>query len=247
MTEPGSTPPLRLASPSDGEVHVWTASLDEAAADLDRIALRLTPVEHVARARYHRAVDRDMFALSRGVRRSLLGAYLAHAPETLDFLENAYGKPRLASGHDVRFNVSHSGRIVLVAVTRARELGVDLEAHREDTDFRALATHVFSPSEQEALFALPEPRARRAFFTCWSRKEAVIKALGLGLSFPLDAFDVSVDPSAPPRLLASRDARLDVHRWSMHEVAVPPGYASALVVEAGGATVRSFTWTPRLL
>ncbi len=238
MTLPGAIP--HVPALGAGEVHVWTMRLD---AGVARHEARLFPAEREAQLRFVRAHDRAMFALSHGTRRELLAAYLDVAPASLAFGANAWGKPHLAiPTGGLRFNVSHSGDVALLAVTRGRDLGVDVEEARDIEDLDALARTSFSPAERAALRSAPPAARTEAFFACWSRKEAVIKAIGMGLSFPLDAFDVSLDPTAPPRLVASRDARLDPTAWSMHAIAVPPGYAGALMVSGPPAPVRQLAY-----
>jgi 4'-phosphopantetheinyl transferase len=241
-SHPGApdVPPLR-----DAEVHVWTMRLDASLGALAELEAGLSSAERDAHARYVRPRDRAMFALSHATRRALLGAYVGVSPGALTFATGEHGKPRLdGTASDVRFNVSHSGDVALLAVARGKELGVDVEEIRASADLDAIARAQFSPREQSDLRragASDEARVR-SFFACWSRKEAVIKAIGLGLAFPLAAFDVAVDPDAPPRLLASRDARLDAAVWSMHPLRIPAGHAGALMVEGRVAVVRELLW-----
>ena len=233
-------PPL-----GDAEVHVWTMRLDASVGALVDLEARLSPAERAAQARYVRPRDRAMFALSHATRRALLGAYVGVPPGALAFATNAHGKPHLdALRTDVRFNVSHSGDVALLAVARGKELGVDVEEIRALSDLDAIARAQFSPREQSDLRSTGTSDEARllGFFACWSRKEAVIKAIGLGLSFPLAAFDVATDPDGPPRLLASRDARLDATGWSMHALRIPGGHAGALMVEGQVSVVRELAW-----
>ena len=233
-------PPL-----GDAEVHVWTMRLDASLGALGDLEAGLSPAERAAQARYVRPRDRAMFALSHATRRALLGAYVGVPPSALAFATSAHGKPHLdAIATDVRFNVSHSGDVALLAVARGRQLGVDVEEIRASADLDAISRAQFSPCEQSDLHraGTSDDAKVRAFFACWSRKEAVIKAIGLGLSFPLDAFDVAIDPDCPPRLLASRDARLDAAAWSMHALRIPAGYAAALMVEGRVGVVRQLSW-----
>lgn len=233
-------PPL-----GDAEVHVWTMRLDASLGALAELEAALSPAERAAQARYVRPRDRAMFALSHATRRALLGAYVGVPAGALAFATGAQGKPHLdAIETDVRFNVSHSGDVALLAVARGRELGVDVEEIRASADLDAIARAQFSPHEQSDLRrAGTSDEARlHAFFACWSRKEAVIKAIGMGLSFPLAAFDVAIDPDGPPRLLASRDPRLDAAAWSMHALRMPRGHAGALMVEGQVRAVRELSW-----
>jgi 4'-phosphopantetheinyl transferase len=129
------------------------------------------------------------------------------------------------SGSDVRFNVSHSGGWALLAVTRGSEVGIDIE--RVDSRFAAdqIPERFFSPGEVARLRGLPADQQTAAFFRCWTRKEAYIKARGLGLALPLDSFDVSLGPDDPPELLRGADG------WCVQDFDAPPGFAAAVVAE----------------
>jgi 4'-phosphopantetheinyl transferase len=178
--------------------------------------------------------DRDGFIVSRGKLRALIGNYLGTMPGTLRFIYTQYGKPSLVGtpGPDsLRFNVSHSRDLALFAFARGREVGVDVEYIRSDLECDQLATRFFSSREVEALQALPSEHRTEAFFNCWTRKEAFIKAVGEGLSCPLDSFDVSLGPYSVAALLDLRHAAAQRQTWSLRDLAPAPGYAAALAVE----------------
>jgi 4'-phosphopantetheinyl transferase len=156
----------------------------------------------------------------------------------LRFIYGDYGKPALASGQDLRFNLSHSKEVALLGVTRNAELGVDVEHIRADFATEDIARRFFSRAEVEVFNALPVEEQVAAFFRCWTRKEAYIKAIGKGLSQPLDKFDVALAPGVPPALLQAEDD--DASRWALSDIDVGKGYAGALVVERPVAEVRFF-------
>ena len=128
---------------------------------------------------------------------------------------------------DVRFNVTHSGGIALLAFTRGREIGVDVEQVRHDFDPGAIARRYFSAHEQNQLADLPAEEKVDAFFRCWTRKEAYIKATGDGLSLPLSQFDVSLVPGETNALLATRPDESEAASWLLREVPAGPGYVAA--------------------
>jgi 4'-phosphopantetheinyl transferase len=209
-------------------VDIYTVRLEADAARLDSLYEILAPQERERAARFRFAEHRRHFIVCRGTLREILSPYLGLKPARIAFAYNAHGKPRLCDSDvrlpDVRFNVSHSGGWALQAVTRGRDVGVDIE--RMDARFAndQIPERFFSPREVAHLRALPAVRQTEAFFRCWTRKEAYIKARGLGLALPLDSFDVSLSPGDPPVLLRAGD-------WSVQDFDAPPGYAAAVVAE----------------
>ena len=225
---PESTP-LTLA---EDETHVWRAKIELASEGLGPLGELLTPDERARAERFRFDRDRQAFRTRRGILRALIGRYLGGGPFTERFALNAYGMPLLPAPHSsLHFNLSHSAGMVLFAFTRGRRVGVDIEAIRPSADTVQIAETFFSRAEREALAALPSHQQCAAFFACWARKEAYIKALGIGLSLPLDSFDVCLSPSQPAALLASRLDPSGVASWHMDALEAGPGYAAALVVE----------------
>jgi 4'-phosphopantetheinyl transferase len=195
---PWLAPPGILVLGND-DVHVWRATLDKTPSQIQSYLHNLAADEHVRAERFYFERDREHFIAARGVLRAILGGYLHRTPESLSFCYSSHGKPALAgeSAEDaIRFNVSHSQGVALFAVTRGREVGIDIEHIRFDLEVAEIAERFFSPWEVATLRALPIEAQRQAFFCCWTRKEAYIKARGEGLSLPLDQFEVSGEPSA---------------------------------------------------
>lgn len=168
----------------------------------------LSADERERAARFHFLKDREHFIAARGLLRLLLSRYLDLPPQQLSFSYSPYGKPALAGERDctsLRFNVSHSHGVALYAFTLEREVGVDVEYIRQDVVGESIAEHFFSAQEVTSLRALPAGVQPQAFFNCWTRKEAFIKARGEGLSFPLDQFDVSLVPGEATALISTRN------------------------------------------
>ena len=219
---------------------MWQANLDEHDADGLRAILA---ADEIARAdRFHFAKDRDHFVVARALLRKLLAAYLDLGAAELRFAYAEKGKPSLADEpqRTVNFNLAHSHGRALYAFARERELGVDLEFIRSDLESEKIASRFFSPAEIAALESLAPELRKRAFFECWTRKEAYIKALGEGLSLPLDEFDVSFKPGEPASLLRNHKEPGEVARWKMRSIAVPEGYVAALVVEGHDWAMKGF-------
>jgi 4'-phosphopantetheinyl transferase len=226
------------------EVHVWRAVLDESTQEIDSFLYTLSADERTRAERFYFQSDRERFITAHGVLRRILGAYLNRAPECLSFCSGSHGKPALAlgSGGDaIRFNMTHSHGVALYAVTRGREVGIDLEFIERDLEVEQIAERYFSRREIATLRALPTELRKGAFFLCWTRKEAYIKARGEGLSLPLDQFDVSLIPGQPAALLSTQPADEDV-RWSLQELTVASGYVAALAVEGHGLSLSCWQW-----
>jgi 4'-phosphopantetheinyl transferase len=216
------------------EIHVWRLDLSRGHSEVQRLRGLLSHDELERAARFRFDTDRNDFIVSRGTLRDLLGWYLGTAPSKLRFAYSEYGRPGLtadSSVGEVEFNVSHSGGVALLAFADRRKIGIDVEKVRRDFGTAEIAERFFSTVERAALRELPQARRHEAFFRCWTRKEAFIKALGEGLSHPLDQFDVSLSPTSPAELLATRPDAGEVRRWSMWNIQVPGDYAAALVAE----------------
>ena len=227
------------------EVHVWRATLDRDPSQILSFLHNLAADERARAERYYFDRDREHFIVARGVLRAILGRTLNRAPESLSFCYGSHGKPALAGESDgatIRFNVSHSHGIALYAVTRGRELGVDLEHIRFDLEVAEIAERFFSRREIAMLRTLPTELQCQAFFHCWTRKEAYIKARGEGLSLPLDQFDVSLIPGEPAALLGTHPDPSEASRWSVQELFPAPGYAAALAVRAHGLRLTCWQW-----
>jgi 4'-phosphopantetheinyl transferase len=226
------SPPPGVLTVSRGEVHVWRASLDVTPRRRTSLLATLSSDERARADRFHFERDRHHFITGRGLLRAILARYLETAPAALQFHYDAHGKPRLAGAFPdrLRFNVSHSHGLALYAVSVDRELGVDLERIEPRLE-TGIAERFFSPREVATLRALPTHAQRDAFFACWTRKEAYVKARGEGLTLCLDQFEVSLSPGEPAALLRTAGDPDEARRWSLEELAPEPGYAAALAVE----------------
>ena len=166
------------------EVHVWRATLDLPIARVTSFEQTLAADKRTRAGQFHFQKDRTHFIVARGLLRTILGRYLGQDPRTLRFCSNAYGKPGLAPecGGDasLSFNVSHAGALALYAVTCNRAIGIDLEDIRMDVECDSISEHFFSPRERRLLRAIPSAQRPEAFFHCWTRKEAYVKARGHG-------------------------------------------------------------------
>lgn len=230
-----------------GEVHVWRADLARLGAESQRLADVLSPdeLERAARFRFER--DRRRFVLSRAALRIILGLYLESKPDSVRFTHNSFGKPMLseeAARVPLHFNASHSHELALYALSAEREVGVDVEQVRAEFASEEVAARFFSRSEVEALRGVAPGQRARAFFDCWARKEAYVKARGEGLSYPLDKFAVSLAPGETPALLTDELAPGEVSEWLVAELRAADGYAAALAVRSREVKLKLFDWSP---
>ncbi len=237
------------------EVHLWRIALDPAPAALVRLGASLSEEERVRAAAFRRPGDGARFIAAHGSMRAILARYLGVEPQTVRFRVGAHGKPALAdvplpavdgSCADLRFNLAHAGGIALVAVACGREVGVDLEPVRPMRDADAIAERWFAREERDALARCPPADATRAFFACWTRKEAFVKALGVGLALPLDTFAVTVGPDAPATLLrAPACDGAAAERWDLVALVPAPGVVGAVAAPRVGRAWRAHCWTWR--
>lgn len=222
------------------EVHVWHANLDEHAAD--SLQFLLTEDEVSRANRFHFARDRNHYIVARGLLRKLLAGYLGTGAGDLRFAYAEKGKPALEEAQQslFNFNLAHSHGRAIYAFSLGRELGVDLEFMRKDLAGDKIAERFFSSREVDTLSTVPAELRKEAFFNCWTRKEAYIKARGEGLSMPLAEFDVSLAPGEPVALLRNHKEPAEVRRWTMQSISVSSGYVAALVVEGRDWRLKTF-------
>ena len=212
-------PPRTAELPSEDEVHLWVVYLRLGADDCGL----LIPCERARADRFHFRRDRDLFIAGRAQLRRILGAYLRQSPEALRFTYGESGKPALSG--PLAFNLSHSGGFAALAVARF-QLGVDIECVRPIEE--AVAERFFAADEVMRLRGLPQEQQTEAFFACWTRKEAYVKALGDGLLLSLDSFSVALEPEVPARLLRAGDDPAEPSRWQFHHFVPAPGMVGAI-------------------
>jgi len=231
--------------PAEGEIHVWRATLDLPRDRVGELERFLADDELGRARRFLVRSARDRYTVARAVLRNLLSRYVSAAPADLRFHYTQYGKPELAHpATSIQFNVSHSHGLAVYAVTAGVPVGIDVEylRRRATMDRLKIAHRVFSDREYNELASMPSYRRDEAFLACWTRKEAFIKAIGQGLSCPLDQFDVSVDPNDPPELRATLWDPLETDRWSMASVDPGPDYIGALAVPGRNVKITRWQW-----
>jgi 4'-phosphopantetheinyl transferase len=239
---PSPTAFLPLAGP---DVHLWAAPLDLPAPRLANLAPALSPDEQARAARFHFERDRGRFIAGRGMLRAVLGRYLQTGPSQLKFAYSPRGKPTLAAPqeNELHFNLAHSDGLILLAVTRACPLGVDVERIRPLRDAEGIIERFFSPRESATLKSLPADQKPVAFFNLWTRKEAWLKATGDGLGESLSQSEVSLLPDGPARFLSILGDAQAAAAWTLQDLSPAAGFKAALAAPAQGLRFHCWRWT----
>lgn len=230
------SPPGTLDLSGDA-VDVWRFSLDQPAETLNELFSLLDAEERERADRFALERVRRQFVVGRGFVRQTLARYLHTDPRAIRFTYGNFGKPLLHE-RGLAFNLTHSDGRALLGITPSGELGVDLERIRRMEDLEGIARRFFAPGEVSVLTSVSLELRERAFFHCWTRKEAFIKALGEGLSRPLDQFEVTLRPGEPAQLLWVLDDPDEHHRWQFAHLDPWPGYVGCIARAARGWSMR---------
>jgi 4'-phosphopantetheinyl transferase len=233
---PASASPTAISA---GEVHLWAWALEPVVEDLSAHIEILDSAELQRLHRFHFAPDRERYALAHANLRRILGSYLNQAAKKISFRANRFGKPELAGeGSSLNFSLSHTQSIAVLAVAHGLPVGVDVEEVRP-IEPEVAATH-FSASELSDLSTLQGDAWLGGFYRCWTRKEAILKAEGVGLHRALDSFDVGLLADAPAELLRTRVHFL--YPWKLYDVSPASGTIGALATAYGEARIASFSF-----
>lgn len=231
------------------DVDIWLADLTLEAQALPDLEPLLAGEEQERAERFRLARDRERFVLRRGILRELLAQYTGCPASQIRFHTGRYGKPSLAPEHcsPIRFNLSHSEDMAILAISRTREVGIDLEALCTARARIEIAARFFSTCELADLSAVSSQRWPAAFYRCWTTKEAYVKARGEGLFLPLNQFAVSVDPERPPALVWSAEGAGEIARWCVRDVTPARNYTAVLVTEGAPTALRIYRWQRTIL
>lgn len=237
-----SGPPERKRRLLPDVIEHWAIPLDVVAA-IENSARSLLSSDEQARAdRFHFERDRRRYTIAHAATRVLLSAYTGIAPGDLRFVARARGKPVFETDSGLHFNLSHSGEMALLGVTSQAEIGVDIEHRRIISDRDAIARAYFAPEEYHALANLAADERDLAFFLCWTRKEAYVKAVGDGIASGLDRFEVTLDPSGTVRFVTIDGSAETAGEWSLYDLAPAAGYVGATAIHAHPKEVSGWTF-----
>lgn len=223
------TPSLSIPLACDNEVYLYIQTLPVTEEFYDQFTAVLSPEEQQRAARYHFERDKKRFVAARGLLRYVLSAYLDQPAKDIVFYYGAQGKLFVVD-KAIQFNVSHSEDRILIGVGYHYPLGVDVEQMTRTVEITDIAARFFTVNESRQIQALSGDAQKRAFFNVWTRKEALLKAIGSGLSLSLQAYEVSVSDEAVSRVLACNAPSFDIHDWQIHSRVFADNYLAAAVV-----------------
>jgi len=227
---------------SSARIDVWEINLQKHDDSVELLKQVLSPDEVKRAERFKIKSKQNEFVLTRGCLRIILSTALGIDAKQLEFAATEQGKPYLKApcpvDQRICFNVSHSHGFALIAVSLDRDLGVDIERIQNRIDYASLAERFFNPDETKAIMAFPEDKRLEAFYVCWARKEALLKAIGNGISMGLGKFQVSVDPAKPASLVAALWDDFDKDKWWISDLEIHPEYAAAVAARGDRVEVQ---------
>jgi len=224
------------------EIHLWQTSFSRNTTIEPYIQV-LSEDEIVRANAFKFIIDRTKYVIARGILRILLGHYLNKDPKKIVFSYSEYGKPDCSNTKNLKFNVSHSGDMAIFGFISAHAIGVDIEEIKNDFDTLEIASNFFSTNEIIVLRdTIPDLEKNRAFYRCWTRKEAFIKAEGSGLSFPLDRFTVSLDHDIQATLLETKWKPQERLHWHLSSFVPAPNYIAAIATRTTATSIKYFNW-----
>jgi len=222
-------------------IHIWNIKYrDDENLEEYKSVLSENELERAGKFRYDK--HRNIFIKTRGLQRILIAKYLQDKPNDIHIEFGPHGKPFCKNKSQLTFNASHAGAVILLAFTLKNELGIDVELIKKEVEVESISKHFFSENEIVKLISLDKSLRHEAFFTCWSRKEALIKAIGDGLSFPLDQFEVSFAADEPVSLLETKWDETEKNQWTILDIPLENDYKGALAVKAKGQSIEYFDW-----
>ena len=240
-----NTPPTTLILSSDN-IHIWCANLDLSIHEIEMFCQTLSADEKNRAQRFHFEEHRQFFIASRGILRAILSRYSGIDPHQIQFNYGSRGKPEIAEScgvNKLKFNLSHSGKVALYAITNAREIGIDIEKIHPIADAEQIAKRFFSAKEFEWLSQLSPSEKPAAFFDLWTCKEAYLKAIGEGLAFGLDQFEILFSASQPPKILTIQGNLQAAQPWYLQQLTPVLGYVGAVAVKADNPSFNYWQWS----
>jgi 4'-phosphopantetheinyl transferase len=225
------------------EVHVWRATLDDIREHIDHIKNHLSETERQTASQFRFDRHRNRYESSHAILRKILHSYLGFPPAEFRFKRNDYGKPTLSPNPlNINFNLSHSGNMALFGFTRKSSIGIDIEQVRPLDDYPIMTRSFMSPGEREELLHLPEHKQLDFFYRVWTKKEALSKAMGKGISLPMDQWEVDLDAGSSSVFKVNQRGNLSTSNWYVINLKPAEGYAGAIAIDIPFITVKRFTF-----
>lgn len=215
---------------NQADIHIWKVCIDKYLSESSQYLNIISQDELERSARFCAHKDQASYVTSRGILRKILSRYLLIAPNKIKFNYNNYGKPYLCPTNkinDITFNVSHSGSLVLYVVARNRDVGIDVEEMCHVDNYEKISEMLFSHEENTKLKHYAPHERLEAFYKCWTSKEAIAKAIGQGLSYPLHTLSVSLDPSKTSDTIKIDDNLLNSKKWHLFTINPEPNYKAS--------------------
>jgi 4'-phosphopantetheinyl transferase len=215
---------IRLES---GQLHLWAAALNEFVDGAAKLGDLLSSAEQSRAQKFKFAEDRARYVIRRGLLRLILSRYLAQLPSAIEFQQGPHGKPELRSeiaGTPMFFNTSHSAQVAVFAITSSCPVGVDVERILEIPEIEAIARRFFPTRETQVLMTLPPDSRLKAFYACWTRKEAFLKATGKGIAESLATVEVTLAPEDQPEVLSVAGDPRAREEWQLQPFSPATGY-----------------------
>jgi 4'-phosphopantetheinyl transferase len=220
----------------EDEIHIYRSTLEKPPAEVKQLEKILSPDEIEKAYKFKFETDRNNYIVGRAFLRNILNKYLEIDASKINFSYAEKGKPFIKDSI-VKFNLAHSKSYVVYAFTLEKEVGIDLEYLKEMPDAREIAKGFFSKDETHELDKVSEKNLELAFFNCWTRKEAFIKAVGEGLSYPLADFTVTLIPGDEPEIIWIKKNPEEINDWSMINIEVKENYISSLAIKSKGVRI----------
>ena len=223
--------PVETMRLDPGHIHLWAVVLEEFVDEVSKFRDLLSPVEQTAAQKFRFDKDRNRYVIRHGILRLIMSRYLDHPPSEIEFQLGAYGKPELRGNGaciPLFFNTSHSADIAVYAITSACPIGVDVESTREIPEIEGIAHRFFLPGEARTLMDLPADSRVQAFYACWTRKEALLKATGKGIAEDLAKVEVTLAPEDEPRVVSVSGDPGAHEQWRLQPFSPALGYVGCL-------------------
>jgi len=227
------------------DIHIWCAALDLPLEQIKMYELTLSADEKIRAERFHFEQHKHSFITCRGILRAILSRYLNIKPQQLQFDYGSHGKPEIADNcgeKKLKFNLSHSGKIALYAITPIYQIGIDIEKNRLFDDAEQIAKRFFSARECAWLSEIPPSEKPAAFFSLWTCKEAYLKAIGEGLAFGLDQFEICLNSKESPKILSIKGDYQAATPWFLQQLNPVLGYVGAVAVNVESPCFTCWQW-----